>query len=60
MDMSLFKVPEEVSIITNPLNVDPLKGKSGSGPTSSSSSTDDAPLAMAASRVIACASVFGV
>ena len=60
MDMSLFKVPEEVGIITTPLNVDPLKGKGGTGATTSSSSTDDAPLAMAASRVIAYASVFGV
>jgi hypothetical protein len=59
LDMSLFKVQEEVGIITTPLNVDPLKGKGGSG-TSSASSVDDAPLAMAASRVIAMATVFGV
>ena len=60
MDLSLFKVPEEVGIITTPLNVDPVLGKGGSGVRSSSSSSDDAPLAMAASRVIAMATVFGV
>lgn len=60
LDMSIFKVQEEVGIITNPLNVDPVTGQGGRGATSSSSSKDDAPLAMAASRVIAMASVFGV
>jgi hypothetical protein len=60
LDVSLFKVPEEVGIITTPLNVDPLKGKGGSGLASSASSSDDAPLAMAASRVIAWTTVFGV
>jgi hypothetical protein len=60
VDSSLFRVPEEVQIITTPLNVDPLTGGGGAGLRSSASSTDDAPLALAASRVIAVASVLGV
>ena len=59
-DSTIFKTQEEVQVITTPLNVDPLKGKAGSGPSSSASSSDDAPLAMAASRVIACATIFGL
>lgn len=60
LDISLFKVPEEVGLITTPLNVDALKGRGGAGASSSASSSDDSPLAMAASRVIAMTTVFGV
>jgi len=60
LDVSLFKVPEEVGIITNALNVDPVTGGGGRGVATAASSKDDAPMAMAASRVIAWATVFGV
>lgn len=60
LDSTIFKTAEEVQVITTPLNVDPLKGKGGSGQMSSASSSDDAPLAMAASRVIVSATVFGL
>lgn len=60
LDISLFKVPEEVGLITTPLNVDAVKGSAGAGASTSASSSDDSPLAMAASRVIAMTTVFGV
>ncbi len=59
VDRTLFKVPEEVQIITNPLNVDAAAGGAGSGPAAAVASSDDAPLAMAASRIIVYAAVFG-
>jgi hypothetical protein len=59
VDRTLFKVPEEVQIITTPLNVDAVTGHAGGGSSAMSSTTDDAPLAMAASRIIVYAAVFG-
>ncbi len=59
VDRTLFQVPEEVQIITTPLNVDAVTGRIGSGAVSLSSSSDDSPLAMAASRIIVYAAVFG-
>ena len=47
-------------MITNPLNVDAVTGRAGAGLATGASSMDDAPQAMAASRIIVYASVFGV
>jgi len=60
IDVTLFKSPPEVNAITAALNVDAAHGLSMSGSTSGSSSSDDTPLAMAASRIIVYSLVFGL
>jgi hypothetical protein len=60
MDSTIFKTPEEVHAITAALNVDAAHGISSRGATGGTSSTDDTPLAMAASRIIVYSLVFGL
>ena len=60
LDLTLFKTPEEVNSITAALNVDAAHGIGTSGSRSGSSSSDDTPLAMAASRIIVYSLVFGL
>ena len=60
LDTTLFRVPEEVNTITAALNVDVSQGQAGQAHASASSSKDDAPVAMAASRLIVYSLVFGV
>src|SRR5579862_9787554 len=60
LDVTLFRTPEEVNAITAALNVDAAHGMAGSGSRTGSSSTDDTPLAMAASRIIVYSLVFGL
>ncbi len=60
LDDTLFRTPEEVNAITAALNVDVAHGQAGSGVATSSASSDDAPVAMAASRIIVYARVFGL
>ena len=60
LDTTLFKTPEEVNAITAALNVDATHGISSKGATGGSSSSDDTPLAMAASRIIVYSLVFGL
>jgi hypothetical protein len=60
IDTTLFKTPEEVNLITAALNVDAAHGMGAAGARSGSSSSDDTPLAMAASRIIVYSLVFGL
>ena len=60
LDMTLFKTPEEVSAITAALNVDAATGISSKGATGGTASSDDTPVAMAASRIIVYSLVFGL
>lgn len=60
LDVTLFKTPEEVNIITAALNVDAAHGASASGARGGSSTSDDTPLALAASRIIVYSLVFGL
>jgi hypothetical protein len=60
LDATLFKTPEEVNAITAALNVGVATGISSKGATGGSSSIDDTPLAMAASRIIVYSLVFGL
>ena len=60
LDTTLFKNPAEVSFITGPLNVDAVRGSGGSGAHTGTSSQDDSPLAMAASRIVVYSRVFGI
>jgi hypothetical protein len=60
VDMTLFKWPAEVNTITAALNVDASHGISVAGARTGSSSSDDTPLAMAASRIIVYSLVFGL
>jgi len=60
LDVTLFKFPAEVNAVTAALNVDAAHGASASGSRGGSSSSDDTPLAMAASRIIVYSLVFGL
>jgi hypothetical protein len=60
LDTTLFRTPEEVNAITAALNVDAARGQAGAGVATASASSDDAPMAMAASRIIVYARVFGL
>ncbi|HLY74089.1 MAG TPA: hypothetical protein VKU80_08225 [Planctomycetota bacterium] len=60
LDVTLFKTPEEVNAITAALNVDAAHGTVLGGGRGGSSSVDDTPLAMAASRIIVYSLVFGL
>lgn len=60
LDTTLFKTPEEVTAITAALNVDATHGMSAKGATGGMASTDDTPVAMAASRIIVYSLVFGL
>ncbi len=60
LDTTLFKTPEEVNAITAALNVDATHGISSTGVAGGSASSDDSPVAMAASRIIVYSLVFGV
>jgi hypothetical protein len=60
LDTTLFKYPDEVGAVTAALNVDAAHGQASRGATGSSASSDDSPLAMAASRIIVYSLVFGV
>ena len=60
LDTTIFKTPEEVNAITAALNVDAAHGMSSKGATGGLSSSDDTPLAMAASRIIVYSLVFGL
>jgi len=57
LDTTLFKTPAEVSAITAALNVDAAHGMMAKGGAASS---DDSPVAMAASRIIVYSLVFGL
>ena len=59
LDTSLFRVPEEVDVITSALNVGSTHGQASAGLATSSASRDDSPVAMAASRIIVYSLVFG-
>jgi len=58
VDTTLFDTPDEVNAITAALNVDATTGRAGAGLATAASSSDDAPLAMAASRIIVYSRVF--
>jgi hypothetical protein len=60
LDTTMFKTPEEVNAITAALNVDATHGMSSKGATGGMSSSDDTPIAMAASRIIVYSLVFGL
>jgi hypothetical protein len=60
LDVTLFKSQAEVNAITAALNVDATHGISPGGGGSGSASSDDTPLAMAASRIIVYSLVFGL
>lgn len=60
LDATLLRNPQEVATITAALNVDVAHGGSASGPGGGTSSSDDTPLAMAASRIIVYSLVFGL
>jgi hypothetical protein len=60
LDVTLFRTPEEVTTITGALNVDAAHGGGAVGARGGSSSSDDTPLAMAASRIIVYSLVFGL
>lgn len=60
LDTTLMGPPEEAAAITAMLNVDALKGSGGMGSATSSSSVDDTPIVMAASRIVVYSIVFGV
>lgn len=60
LDVTLFRSPAEVNSITAALNVDAAHGMSAQGSGGGSASSDDTPLAMAASRIIVYSLVFGL
>lgn len=60
LDTTLFRVPEEAGLITAVLNVDASHGQASRGLSGGAASQDDAPVAMAASRIIVYSLVFGV
>jgi hypothetical protein len=60
LDTTLFRMPGEVAAITAILNVDMSRGLASAGAATSSASSDDSPVAMAASRIIVYSLVFGV
>jgi len=60
LDTTLFRVPEEAGLITAALNVDASHGQASRGLAGGSASRDDAPVVMAASRIIVVSRVFGV
>lgn len=60
LDQTLYRIPEEVNAITSALNVEAARGQAGAGLTTGSSSSDDSPLALAASRIIVYSLVFGL
>jgi hypothetical protein len=60
LDETLYNTPEEVGAITSALNVDSTHGQSSAGLRTGSSSSDDSPLALAASRIIVYSLVFGL
>lgn len=60
LDQTIFRTPEEVTAITAALNVEAATGRAGQGLATASSSTDDSPLAMAASRIIVYSLVYGL
>jgi hypothetical protein len=60
LDITLFKTPEEVTAITAALNVDAAHGIASKGATGGTASSDDTPIAMAASRIIVYSLVFGL
>jgi len=60
LDMTLFKTPEEQTAITAALNVDASHGIGGKGAAGGTASSDDTPIAMAASRIIVYSLVFGL
>ena len=60
LDATLYNTPEEVGAITAALNVDSTHGQSSAGLRTGSSSSDDSPLALAASRIIVYSLVFGL
>jgi len=60
LDATLFKTPEEVNAITAALNVDAAHGMSSVGAKGGLSSSDNTPIAMAASRIIVYSLVFGL
>lgn len=60
LDTTLFKMPAEVGSITAALNVDAAHGMAAAGARGGSASSDDTPLAMAASRIIVYSLVFGL
>jgi hypothetical protein len=60
LDMTIFRTPEEVPAITAALNVDAAHGISSRGATGGTASSDDTPIAMAASRIIVYSLVFGL
>jgi hypothetical protein len=60
LDTTLFKFPDEVTAITAALNVEASHGMGGSASSGGTSSSDNTPLAMAASRIIVYSLVFGL
>ncbi len=60
LDTTLFKFPDEVAAITAALNVDAAHGMGSTGSSGGTSSSDNTPLAMAASRIIVYSLVFGL
>ena len=60
LDDTLYKTPEEVNAITAALNVESTHGQSNACATTGSSSSDDSPHAMAASRIIVYSLAFGL
>lgn len=58
LDVTLFKTPAEVNAITAALNVDAAHGSIQGG--GGAATTDDTPIAMAASRIIVYSLVFGL
>jgi hypothetical protein len=60
LDTTIFRTPEEVNAITAALNVDAAHGMSSRGAAGGLSTSDDTPLALAASRIIVYSLVFGL
>lgn len=60
LDATIFKTPEEVNAITAALNVDVAHGMTSKGATGGLASSDDTPIAMAASRIIVYSLVYGL
>jgi hypothetical protein len=60
LDTTLFRVPEEAGLITAVLNVDAAHGQARGGLSGGAASQDDAPVALAASRIIVYSLVFAL
>ncbi len=60
LDTTLFRYPDEVNPVTAALNVTSSHGQAGYGAVTSSSSIDDTPVALAASRIIVYSLVYGL